>query len=115
MKILIIGGSNSRNSINRKFAGYAASLFGNNTSELVDLSQMDLPLYSVDKESETGIPELVFEFAKKIDNTDLIVLSLAENNGSFNAGFKSLIDWTSRIKGRKVFGNKSCSFKFNCD
>lgn len=107
MNILIIGGSNSKQSINRKFALYAGSLFSNSTSEVYDLSQVSIPLFSVDLEAALGIPKEVLLFAEKIDNTDFIVLSLAENNGSFNAGFKNLIDWTSRIKNRKLFGEKS--------
>lgn len=107
MKILVIGGSNSKNSINRQFARYAATFFENTTSELVDISQMDVPLFSVDTENAIGIPEIVLDFAQKIDTSDLIILSLAENNGSYNVGFKSLMDWTSRIKSRKTWGNKS--------
>lgn len=107
MKILVIGGSNSRNSINRKFAEFTASLFGSTSRELVDISQLAVPLYSVDRENENGFPDVVLEFANKIDNTDIIVLSLAENNGSYNAGFKNLMDWTSRIKNRKMWGNKA--------
>ena len=106
MNILVIGGSNTKNSINRKLAVYAASLFKSTSADLVDISLLDLPLYSIDKETAEGIPELVLEFAKKIDATDFIVISLAENNGSYNVGFKNLIDWTSRIKNRKTFGEK---------
>lgn len=106
MKILVIGGSNSKNSINRQFAQYAATFFENTRTELVDISQMDVPLFSVDIESAIGTPEIVLDFAQKIDNSDLIILSLAENNGSYNVGFKNLMDWTSRIKNRKTWGNK---------
>jgi chromate reductase len=106
MNIMVIGGSNSTNSINRKFAIYAASLFENSTNTLFDLSKLDLPLYSIQLEEKIGIPKDVEAFAENIDATDLIVLSLAENNGSFNSGFKNIMDWTSRIKGRKIFGNK---------
>lgn len=107
MNLLVIGGSNSKVSINRKLAQFAASLFENGNQDLVDYKQMDLPLYSTDKELEIGIPDLVLDFANRIDTTDMIILSLAENNGSFNVGFKNLIDWTSRIRDRKIFGGKS--------
>ena len=106
MKILAIGGSNSKNSINRKLVHYAGSLFNSNDMEFVDISRMELPLYSVDKEAENGIHEIAIEFAKKIDLADLLLISLAENNGSYNVGYKNLIDWTSRIKSRKTFGEK---------
>ncbi len=107
MKILAIGGSNSKNSINRKLVHYAGALFNSSEVEYIDISQMELPLYSLDKEAENGIHEIALEFAKKIDLTDLLLISLAENNGSYNVGYKNLIDWTSRIKSRKTFGEKS--------
>ena len=106
MKILVIGGSNSKNSINRTFANYVASFFKTASKELIDISKMDLPIYSVDTEKEIGIHSIALEFAAKIDNTGFIIISLAENNGSFNVGLKNLLDWTSRIKGRKIFNRK---------
>lgn len=107
MNLLVIGGSNSKKSINRQLANFTANLFKDATKELIDISQMDLPLYSVDLEQEKGIPDLVHAFAQKMDNTDLIILSLAENNGSFNVGLKNLLDWTSRIKDRLTFNKKA--------
>ena len=106
MKLLVIGGSNSKNSINRQLAQFAASLFEQAIIQVVDISQIDLPLFSVDKESENGIPDAAQTFANAIDHSDFIVLSLAENNGSYNVGFKNLMDWTSRIKNRKTWGDK---------
>lgn len=106
MKILAIGGSNSKNSINRNLAYFGAQLFANAVVDKIDISSIHIPLYSVDIEREQGIPDAVFQVAEQIDQTDFIVLSLAENNSSFNAGFKNLYDWISRIKDRKVFNGK---------
>ena len=106
MNLLAIGGSNSKNSINKAFAYFTAHLFEGASISKVDISQIDVPLYSIDKETELGIPSQVIEFANQIDETDLIILSLAENNGSFNVGLKNLMDWTSRIKDRKTFNGK---------
>ncbi len=105
-KILAIGGSNSRISINRKLANSAALLFNDASVKLYDLSLVDIPIYSVQLEEASGIPDLVIDFATQMDEADLLVLSLAENNGYLNAGFKNLLDWTSRIKGRKTFADK---------
>jgi NAD(P)H-dependent FMN reductase len=107
MKLLAIGGSNSKNSINKAFAYFTAHLFEGASITKLDISQLDIPLFSIDKETDLGIPKEVIEFANQIDETDLIVLSLAENNGSFNVGLKNLLDWTSRIKDRKIFNDKS--------
>jgi NAD(P)H-dependent FMN reductase len=106
MKILAIGGSNSKHSINRALAYFTAELFDNAAITKVDISKMDISMFSVDKEAASGIPDPVTTFAKQMDESDLIILSLAENNGSFNVGLKNLLDWTSRIKGRKTFNNK---------
>jgi chromate reductase, NAD(P)H dehydrogenase (quinone) len=107
MNILAIGGSNSKNSINRTLANFTAQLFENATISKFDISQIDVPIYSIDKENESGIPKEIESFAKQIDVSDLIIISLAENNGSFNVGLKNILDWTSRIKDRKTFNNKS--------
>jgi chromate reductase len=106
MKLLAIGGSNSKNSINKAFAYFTAHLFEVASITKLDISQIDIPLFSIDKETDSGIPGEVIEFANQIDEADLIVLSLAENNGSFNVGLKNILDWTSRIKDRKTFNGK---------
>lgn len=106
MNILAIGGSNSSTSINRKLALYAAQLIPNASVTLYDVSEIHLPLFSVQLEAEIGIHAIALDFAEQIDQADLIVLSLAENNGSYNAGFKNLIDWTSRVNNRKTWGNR---------
>lgn len=106
MNILPIGGSNSSTSINRKLANYAAQLIPNGSITVYDVSVLELPLFSVQLEAQAGNHAIALDFAAQIDKADLIVLSLAENNGSYNAGFKNLVDWTSRIKDRKTWGNK---------
>lgn len=106
IKIFALGGSNSINSINRKHANFVASLFKNANVESYNISEKEIPLFSVQLESKIPFPEEIKAFAKLMDESDLIVLSLAENNGSFNAGFKNLIDWTSRIPKRTIFNDK---------
>ncbi len=105
MKLLAFGGSNSSGSINKQLASYAASLFENGEVEVVGVNDFPVPLFSVDLEKQIDSPAAVDLFIAKIAATDFIVLSLAENNSSFNAGFKNLFDWVSR-KGKKVFAGK---------
>ncbi|MEO8255397.1 MAG: NAD(P)H-dependent oxidoreductase, partial [Flavobacterium sp.] len=52
MKITAFGGSNSKHSINKHFATYAASLFENADVEVLDLNDFAMPLFSVDLEKE---------------------------------------------------------------
>ncbi|MFT4875550.1 MAG: chromate reductase [Bacteroidia bacterium] len=96
-KILAIGGSNSKTSINKMLATYIASKVAGAAVTTLDWDHLVLPLYSVDLEANEGIPEAVIAFKKQIEDTDSIVLSVAENNGNITAAFKNLWDWTSRL------------------
>lgn len=104
MKILTFGASPSKHSINRRLARFVAGLFANAEITALDLNDFEMPIFSVDREHP--IREEALKFAKYIDETDLIVMSLAENNGNYSAAFKNLYDWVSRIPNRKIFNNK---------
>lgn len=105
MKILSFAGSNSSKSINRKLSAYAARLFENADVELLDINDYEMPLFSQDREDEIGQHPLAQAFLDKLAAADMIVLSLAENNGNYAAAFKNLFDWCSRIQ-KEVFQNK---------
>jgi len=104
-KILAIGGSNSRNSINKSLARYGAGLIENVELTIADLNNFELPLYSSDLEAENGIPQNAVKFDRLIKAADGIVLSLAEHNGLPTVAFKNLFDWLSRID-QNVWKNK---------
>ena len=65
-----------------------------------------MPLFSVDVEKEIAKPEAIGRFLAKIASADLLIVSLAENNNSFNAGFKNIFDWNSRIEAKQFQGKK---------
>ena len=102
-KILVFGGSNSKNSINKKLAIYASKQVNDVKTTIVDLNDYPLPMYGIDLENESGIPENVVKFYALIEAADGIVVSLAEHNGSYTAVFKNLLDWLSRHEA-KSFG-----------
>lgn len=104
-KILAFGASNSRNSINKNIASYAGSQIEYASVNLLDLNDFDMPIYSIDIEKESGIPETVYQFKSNIDNADGIIISFAEHNGHYTAVFKNLFDWLTRIN-RNVWQNK---------
>ncbi|NBL63906.1 NADPH-dependent FMN reductase [Flavobacterium sp. NST-5] len=105
MKIIAFGGSSSKQSINKKLATYAAGLFENADVEILDLNDFELPLFSVDKEAEIGKPELATKFLEKLDQADILVISLAEHNAGFSVAFKNIYDWASRTD-KLVFREK---------
>ena len=102
MKIIAFGASPSKNSINKKLATYAANLFENAEVEVLDLNDFQMPLFTVDIEAAIGQHELAKAFLAKIATADILVVSLAENNGNYSAAFKNVFDWCSRINA-KVF------------
>jgi len=105
MKIIAFAGSNSRQSINKQLATYAAGLFENAQVEILDLNDFELPLYSKEREEVLGQPQLAKDFLEKLGSADFIVLSLAENNSNYSVAFKNIFDWCSRIEV-KLFQQK---------
>jgi len=104
-KIIAFAGSNSKQSINKQFATYAANLVPDVSVEVLDLNDFELPLYGIDYEITHGIPDNANAFLEKIKLSDGIVLSLAEHNGAYATVFKNIFDWMSRIDG-KLWSNK---------
>ncbi|MFZ4544101.1 MAG: NADPH-dependent FMN reductase [Saprospiraceae bacterium] len=104
LKIIAFGASYSKESINRRFATYAAAQFEGAKVELLDLNHYQLPLFTVDLEKEIGHPEAAHEFVAKLQEADLLVISMSEHNGSYTAAFKNLFDWASRVEV-KMFAN----------
>jgi chromate reductase, NAD(P)H dehydrogenase (quinone) len=106
MKILAFAGSNSSQSINKKLIHYVASLLNEPNLICVDINDYELPIYNIDTERVQGIPANAVSFAQQIDQSDVLIISLAEHNGSYTAVFKNLFDWISRIPNRKAWGDK---------
>ncbi|PLC57579.1 NADPH-dependent FMN reductase [Photobacterium carnosum] len=105
MKLLTFAASNSRQSINKHIATYAASLAAGADIDVLDINDFEMPLYSIDRETETGIPTLAQDFLNRIAQADAVIISFAEHNGSYTAAYKNLFDWASRIEP-KVYQNK---------
>lgn len=109
MKVIAFGASSSRTSINKKLATYTANLAATTNSdikvEVLDLNDFELPIFSQDKEIELGQPEAAKAFFDKLGESDAIIISFAEHNGSYTAAYKNLFDWASRIN-QKVFQSK---------
>ena len=103
--IVTIGGSSSKNSINKILAEYTGSLVANVELQKVDLNNFPMPLYSIDEETENGFSKGVTELNAIIEKADGFVISLAEHNGAYTTAFKNAFDWLSRIES-KVWRNK---------
>lgn len=104
-KIITLGGSSSRKSINKQLAEYAGNLLEGVEVINLDLNDFDLPLYSIDLEKEQGFSSDLLALNEMVEQTDGIIISLAEHNGGYSAAFKNAFDWLSRIDA-KVWKNK---------
>ncbi|MBC7885452.1 MAG: NAD(P)H-dependent oxidoreductase [Saprospiraceae bacterium] len=105
MKIVAFGGSSSKKSINKQLATYATTFFKDEDIKILDLNDFEMPVFSVDKEKESGYPKEAMEFLRIIGTADLLIISLAEHNGSYSSAFKNIFDWASRAE-TKTFQNK---------
>jgi chromate reductase, NAD(P)H dehydrogenase (quinone) len=96
-KIVAFAGSNSIHSRNKKLVKFTLSYFDNCEIELLDLNDYEMPIFSVDREKNEGIPEKAKLFRKYMHEADAIVCSMAEHNRSYSVAFKNILDWCSRI------------------
>ncbi|WP_225037117.1 NADPH-dependent FMN reductase [Winogradskyella sp. SM1960] len=102
--IIAFAGSNSSDSINKQLVTYTASLVDNAKATILDLNDFDLPIFSKDLEAKEGIPKNAIKFLDILKEGDGIIVSLAENNGSYAAVFKNLFDWLSRAEQKNWLG-----------
>ncbi len=103
-RILTFGASSSSKSINKRLAHHVATLVPEAQINLIDLNDFEMPIYSIDREAD-GIPEAAHRFKKHISESDGIIMSFAEHNGTYTTAFKNILDWISRIE-RKVWEEK---------
>ena len=104
-QIVAFGASSSKKSINKDLASYAASVIEDANVLILDLNDFEMPIYSIDYESDHGIPEKAYKFKEKLKNADGIIISFAEHNSVYTAAFKNIFDWISRIE-KVVWYNK---------
>lgn len=98
MKIVGFAGSNSKKSINKQFVKYSLEQLNEFHTQLLDLNDFEIPMFSVDREEADGYPDKVKEFVSIIKSADALVVSVAEHNGAYTAVFKNLMDWCSRYE-----------------
>jgi len=103
MNILAFAASNSRRSINRTLVEHAAArlqaeILPGASVDHLDLNDYEMPIYSIDRERQSGIPAPAHDFFGRIGRADAILVSFAEHNGFVTAAWKNVFDWMSRIE-----------------
>lgn len=96
-KVIVFGASNSKYSINQQLAIYAGSQLKGVSVKDLELDRFEMPIYSIDKEQENGVPDLAEVFNNVMGLADGFIVSFAEHNGAYSTAFKNIFDWVSRV------------------
>ena len=96
--VLGFAGSNSRQSINYKFAEYSCRQLKEVEIRMLNLANYPFPLYSIDLEKEEGFSNSLTELKEMIQQSNGLVISVSEHNSMPSAYFKNLLDWLSRLE-----------------
>jgi chromate reductase len=105
-RILAVAGSMRSGSFNRKLLQVAVQAAEKEAEvDLVDLRELNLPLYDGDLEASEGLPEGAVRFKERILRANGLLIASPEYNQSIPGTFKNAIDWASRGPG-DVFENK---------
>jgi NAD(P)H-dependent FMN reductase len=92
--------------LNRKLAALAARVVeeGGATVDHASMRDFDVPSYDGDVEKAQGFPEGAAELRRRLIESDAIIVSSPECNGSMPGTFKNLIDWASRFRPQPFDG-----------
>lgn len=91
-KILAFGASLSQTSINQQLAIFTASIVESVNAEVIVLRDYyPMAMYGMQEE----MPESAIALHKKFSKYDGFIISFAEHNGTYTAGFKNALDWMS--------------------
>lgn len=103
-KIGVIVGSNSKESINRKYAKALVKLAGT-THSFCFIDLYDLPIHNRDLQQSP--PKEVVAFKEAGSKVDAYLILTPEYNRSISSELKSAIDWGSKPQGTSIWAKPS--------
>jgi chromate reductase len=97
-KAIAIAGSTREDSFNKKLVKVAADIAREQgvTVTVVDLKDYPAPLFDEDLEKSHGMPASIRSLRKLMLESDIVILSSPEYNGSISAVMKNTLDWLTR-------------------
>ncbi len=69
----------------------------NKSSEVINLVDLELPMYDTEKEQNDGIPQIALDLAKKMAESEAYIFISPEYNYSLPPVLVNMIAWISRI------------------
>lgn len=106
--VLVLNGSNRTGSFNRQLAGLVVEgLAGRGVpAELVDLSDLAMPLFDADLEAAEGPPPAAHGLRARIGAAPGVVIVSPEYNAAMTPLLKNTVDWVSRVDMVTFFTKK---------
>lgn len=107
MKLLLFAGSTRQKSFNRQLARAAAGMATQAGADvtLLELSDLDIPMYNADQEAR-GTPPDVMRLKAIMEAHPAWIICSPEYNGSYTSLLKNTLDWASSpVKGDPVWGD----------
>ena len=103
---IIVASSNNNLKLGLKYQELAKNL--NVETDLINLVDYNLPLYSTNEEEKNGIPESVLDLATKIMDLKAFIIVAPEYNGVMPPVLNNAMAWTSRAtkNWRDAFDDK---------
>ena len=97
-RLLLIGGSLRRDSLNTRLLQHLAQRLEPRCAvELLLPSDVMLPLFDQDLESDPAVMDCVATLHRHISDHDGFIVASPEYNGQITAYLKNLVDWVSRV------------------
>ena len=99
-KLVAFAGSLRTGSFNKKLVALAADAARAAGADVtvVDLRELNLPLFDQDIEDSTGLPAGAKKFKDLLRASDGFLIAAPEYNSSITAALKNAIDWASRAE-----------------
>ena len=103
---ILVASSNNNLKLGQKLVELASQ--DNVETELINLVDLNLPLYNTIEEEKNGIPENAKELAQKILSLKAFIIVAPEYNGVMPAVLNNAMSWTSRAteNWRDAFNEK---------
>ncbi|WP_338441395.1 NAD(P)H-dependent oxidoreductase [Synechococcus elongatus IITB4] len=98
VKVLAFSGSGRRQSYNQRLVAIAAAGAHRAGAEvtLINLQDLNLPIFNEDEEAEKGLPPGAVGFKRLLRQHDGWLIACPEYNSSITPLLKNAIDWASR-------------------
>ncbi|WP_072682274.1 NADPH-dependent FMN reductase [Arcobacter sp. LA11] len=103
---ILVASSNNNLKLGQKLVSIASEQ--NVETELINLVDLDLPLYNTIEEEKHGIPKSATDLAEKILSLNAFIVVAPEYNGVMPAVLNNAMSWTSRAteNWRDAFNEK---------